>query len=47
MCCILNEYILEVPTQDAGDLMLAIAAGDLTEKDVAAWLTERLHPLDA
>ena len=46
MFCILNEYVLEVPADDAVDLMLAIAAGDLTETDVAAWLTERLHPLD-
>ena len=47
MFCVLNGYTLEVATDDAVDLMLAIAAGDLTENDVAAWLTERLHPLDA
>ena len=46
MFCILNEYMLEVPADDAVDLMLTIAAGDLTETDVAAWLTERLHPPD-
>ena len=46
MFCILNDYMLDVPADDAVDLMLAIAAGDLTETDVAAWLTDRLHPLD-
>ncbi len=44
MFCVLNGYILEVPTDDAVDLMLAIAAGELAETDVAAWLTERLQP---
>lgn len=46
MFCILNGYMLEVPTDDAVDLMLAIAAGDLAESDVAAWLADRLHPLE-
>ena len=44
MFCILNGYMLEVTTDDAVDLMLAIAAGALTETDVAAWLADRLHP---
>ena len=47
MFCILNEHDLEVPTEDAVGLMLAIAAGDLTETDVAAWLTDRLRLLDS
>ena len=45
--CVLNGYKLEVPAADAVDLMLAVAAGDLTETDVATWLTERLQPLDS
>lgn len=47
MFCILNGYRLEVATDDAVDLMLAIAAGRIDETDVAAWLTERLQPLDS
>jgi len=45
MFCALNGYELEVPTNDAVDLMVAVSAGDLVEADVAAWLTERLRPL--
>ena len=45
MFCTLNGYLLESPADDAVDLMLAIAAGQLTETEVAAWLTERLQPL--
>ena len=47
MFCILNGYRLEAATDDAVDLMFAIAAGELTETEVAAWLTERLQPLDS
>lgn len=47
MFCILNGYTLEVPADDAVELMLAIAAGDLAETDVAARLTGRLQPLDS
>jgi len=47
MFCILNGYRLQIAADDAVDLMLAIAAGDLTEADVATWLTERLQPLDS
>jgi death-on-curing protein len=47
MFCILNEYKLEVPTDAAVDLMLAIAAGDLSETEVATWLAERLQHLDS
>jgi death-on-curing protein len=42
MFCALNGYGLEVPADDAVELMLAIAAGTLDETAVAAWLTERL-----
>ncbi len=44
MFCILNGYTLEVPTDDAVDLMIAIAAGDVGETEVAKWLTERIQP---
>jgi len=47
MFCILNGYSLEVATDDAVDLMLAAAAGELTETKVAAWLAERLQPLNS
>lgn len=46
MFCVLNGHELEVGTDDAVDLMLAIAAGELTEAAVATWLNERLQPLD-
>ena len=46
MFCILNGYALEVPTDDAVELMLAIAAGDLDETEVALWVTDRLRRLD-
>lgn len=46
MFCTLNGYTLEVPNDDAVDLMLAIAAGEIGESDTAAWLTERLQPPD-
>ena len=44
--CVLNGYTLEVASDEAVDLMLAVAAGEVTETDVAAWLTERLQRLD-
>jgi death-on-curing protein len=47
MFCVLNGYRLEVPADDAVDLMLAIAAGTLDETSVAVWLTERLQPIDS
>ena len=46
MFCVLNGHKLEVATEEAVDLMLAIAVGELTETEVATWLTERLQPLD-
>ena len=36
MFCILNGYRLEAATDDAVDLMFAIAAGELGEAEVAA-----------
>lgn len=47
MFCILNGYRLEVATGDAVDLVLEIAAGEVTETEVAAWLTERLQPFNS
>lgn len=47
MFCVLNGYTLEIPADDAVDLMLAIAAGELDETALAAWLTERLQPIDS
>lgn len=47
MFCILNEYALTVPADDAVDLMLAIAAGELDETEVATWLTKRLQRLNS
>ena len=47
MFCVLNGYKLEVPADDAVDLMLAIAAGELDETAVVAWLIERLEPIDS
>ncbi|HHH27198.1 MAG TPA: type II toxin-antitoxin system death-on-curing family toxin [Polyangiaceae bacterium] len=38
----LNGHTLEVSTDQAVELMLAIAAGDLDETAVAAWLTDHL-----
>ena len=46
MFCVLNGYQLEVPVDDAVDLMLAIAASDLDEVGVTDWLTERLRAAD-
>jgi len=42
--CTLNGHQLEVPPDDAVDLMIAIAAGDIDEAAVATWLSERLSP---
>jgi len=40
--CALNDRNLFVPADEAVDAMLKIAAGELDEAAVAAWLTERL-----
>ena len=44
MFCALNGYDLDVPADDAVELMLGIAASKLDETQVAAWLTQRIQP---
>ena len=39
-----NGHRIEVATDDAVSLMLAIAAGERDEEAVAAWLRDRLEP---
>lgn len=43
MFCVLDGFELEVPTGDAVDLMLGVAAGELDEADVAEWLIQRIR----
>jgi death-on-curing protein len=43
MFCALNGFHLTVATDDAVALMLAIASGEKNERDVAAWLTDRIE----
>ena len=43
MFCALNGHELDVPPDEAVSTMLAIAAGELDEVAVAAWLTDRLR----
>lgn len=38
----LNGYMLQVPADDAVELMVGVAAGDLDEVAMGAWLAERL-----
>lgn len=40
----LNGRQLEVATDDAVTVMLAIAAGELDEEAVAVWLSDRIEP---
>ena len=42
MFCALNGHELDVPPDEAVSTMLAIAAGELDEVAVAAWLTDQL-----
>lgn len=42
MFCALNDYDLEFADDDAVEMMLAIAAGDLDEAGVGEWLAGRL-----
>lgn len=44
MFCALNGHRLEVPADEAVDLMLAIAAGGVGEAAVAEWLSGRISP---
>ena len=43
MFCALNGCELEVPTDDAVELVLGIAASEIDETRVAAWLPQRLQ----
>jgi death-on-curing protein len=43
MFCALNGHELDVPPDEAVATMLAIAAGELDEVAVVAWLTAHLH----
>lgn len=45
--CALNGFDLDVPTDEAVDLMLGVASGDHNEAAVAAWLTERIRPRES
>ena len=42
MFCLLNGWDLHVETDDAVDQMLGVAAGEIDEAAMAAWLSERL-----
>ena len=42
MFCALNGYTLEVPPNEAVDVMLGIAAGDLDDGAVVGWLADGL-----
>ncbi|MCP3975617.1 MAG: hypothetical protein GY720_14120 [bacterium] len=44
--CALDGQHLEAEPDDAVDLMLGIAAGELVEGAVAAWLGQRLRPAE-
>ena len=41
----LNEHALEVDEDDAVDMMLAVAAGDVDHPVLTNWLTERIRPM--
>ncbi len=43
MFCGLNEFTLEVPADDAVETMLAVAAGDIDEAQVASWVSGPLR----
>jgi len=42
----LNGWALKVPTGDAVSAVLAVAAGELNEEVLAAWLRERAERLE-
>lgn len=44
MFCALNGFTLEVPPDEAVETMLAVAAGELEEPALSAWLLQRLKP---
>ena len=41
--CMLNGHRLEVAMDDAVTTMLAVAAGEIDEAQMSAWLATRLH----
>jgi death on curing protein len=46
MFCLLNGRDLRVETNDAVNQMLGVAAGEIDEADMAAWLASRLIQID-
>lgn len=46
MFCDLNGRTLAVPEDEAVDVMLAVAAGEVDEAAMAAWVRERIRPAD-
>jgi len=42
MFCVLDGFKLEFDDDDAVEMMLTVAAGDLDEAGVAEWLVDRL-----
>jgi death-on-curing protein len=44
MFCALNGYDLNVPTDDAVTMVLAVAAGEMDEESLAEWVSARLSP---
>jgi len=42
MFCALDGHELAIPADDAVSTMLAVAAGEMSESEVAVWLGERL-----
>ena len=43
MFCALNGHDLHVDADDAVEQILAVAAGEVDEGGMAAWLSQRLH----
>lgn len=43
----LNGYELDAPEPEVVRMMLAVAAGESSEADLAAWVREYLHPLES
>jgi len=44
MLCALNGHTLQVAAGEAIGVMMAVAAGELGEAEVAEWLSARLAP---
>ena len=43
----LNGHTLHVPEDDAVNLMLELAAGEINEEDLAKWLTTRVNGIQS